>query len=437
MTLANVAIISLLAVGAPLLARASRRAAVPVIVVEILLGIAAGPHGLGWVEVDGAVDTLALLGVTFLFFLAGLDVDLGKIRGTVLQRSLVGYALGLAIALGLSFALSAAGLLDAPVLVAIALSATGLGLVVPILRNGGLAGTPDGVQVIALASVAEFAAVVLLALVFGSGSSPVVTVLLLAALATVAVVVTLLGARLRRARRVTAVVDGLSGGTVQLRVRLSVALVIGFAALAQLGGLEVVLGAFFAGGILNVLDTSMSDPVFRAQLDGLGLRLPHPAVLRHQRSPPRLLGAVPVAGRAAPGPPARRHPADLSRRARARPARGRHGRSSGRDGSALRHVVALHRDRGTARRLERPPRRLDGRGDDDRRTPRRAAVPRDRRLPAAQVVTGGGSRSGGAARLQGDPAHRPGSAPCRRRPPSTRTTCPSTRRSCTSARPSS
>ncbi|MEZ0448874.1 cation:proton antiporter [Cellulomonas sp. ICMP 17802] len=270
MTLTNVALISLLAVGAPVLARAFRRAAVPVIVIEILLGIAAGPRGLGWVEVDGAVGVLALLGVTFLFFLAGLDVDLGKIRGALLGRSLAAYALGLAIAFGLALALSAAGLLDAPALVAIALSATGLGLVVPILRNAGLARTPDGVQVIALASVAEFAAVVVLALAFSSGSTPVGTVILLVSLAALAVLVTLLGERLRRFRRVTTAIDALSGGTVQLRVRLSVALVIGFAALAQLGGLEVVLGAFLAGGILNVLDGSMSDPVFRAQLDGLG-----------------------------------------------------------------------------------------------------------------------------------------------------------------------
>ena len=68
----------------------------------------------------------------------------------------------------------------------------------------------------------------------------------------------------------TALVDRLSGGTTQLRVRLSVALVVGFAALAQRLGLEVVLGAFFAGGILNVLDHGMRDREFRGRLDGIG-----------------------------------------------------------------------------------------------------------------------------------------------------------------------
>ena len=270
MTLANTAIISLLAIAAPLLAHLGRRAAVPVIVLELLLGLAAGPHGLGWLEVDGAVNTLALLGVSFLFFLAGLEVDLQQIRGQLLAHSLLGYTMGLVIALAASFALRTAGLLHSPVLVAIAFSATGLGLVVPILRNASLIATPNGSQIIAFASVAEFAAVVLLALAFSTGNSPLGSVVLLTALAVVAVVVTLLGRRLSRSLNVTALIDGLSGGTVQLRVRLSVALVICFAALAQLGGLEVVLGAFFAGGILNVLDDSMHDPLFRARLDGLG-----------------------------------------------------------------------------------------------------------------------------------------------------------------------
>ena len=72
------------------------------------------------------------------------------------------------------------------------------------------------------------------------------------------------------ASAVTTLIDRLSNGTTQLRVRLSVALVVGFAALAQHLGLEVVLGAFFAGGTLNVLDHGMRDREFRGRLDGIG-----------------------------------------------------------------------------------------------------------------------------------------------------------------------
>ncbi len=133
--------------------------------------------------------------------------------------------------------------------------------------------TADGAQIIAFASVAEFAAVVLLALTFSSGSGPLGSLILLAAWPSSRWSSPCSASRSAAPSASRPSIDGLSGGTVQLRVRLSVALVICFAALAQLGGLEVVLGAFFAGGILNVLDESMSDPLFRARLDGLGYGL--------------------------------------------------------------------------------------------------------------------------------------------------------------------
>lgn len=273
MNLTNAAVISLLAIVAPLVTRALRKGNVPVIVVELLLGLAFGPYLIGWLNVDGAVRTLSLLGLTFLFFLAGLEVDLQQIRGLVLVRALSGYGIGLAIAYALCAGLAAAGLLQAPMLVAIAFSATGLGLVVPILTDAHLLRTPPGANLIASASVAEFSAVLLLTITFSTGGSPARSVAALTALAALAIGITFIGRRLGQSSRITRIIDVLSGGTVQLRVRLSVALVISFAALAQVGGLEVVLGAFFAGGVLNMVDSSMRDPSFRARLDGLGYGL--------------------------------------------------------------------------------------------------------------------------------------------------------------------
>lgn len=271
MTLVHVAVVAVLAAATPLLGRLIPRGVVPVIVLEILLGVLVGPACLGWVPLDAALDTLALLGVAFLFFLAGLEVDLRSLRGPLLARATLAFAVGLAVALGCTAALGRAGLVQAPWLVAVAFSATGLGLVIPILRTAGLVHTERGRVLVAGASVAEFAAVVVLALSAGAESSQLTSVVLLALLAAAAVAVTVLGRRLGRVRPVTGAVGTLSGGTAQLRVRLSVALVIVFAALAQVAGLEVVLGAFFAGGILNVLDgDAMADPALRQRLDGIG-----------------------------------------------------------------------------------------------------------------------------------------------------------------------
>lgn len=269
MTLVHVAVVALLAAASPLLGRLVPRGLVPVVVLEILLGVVAGPTVLRWFTLDPALDTLALLGVAFLFFLAGLEVDLGALRGSLLARGVLAYAVGLAVAFGCAAVLARAGLVEAPWLVGVAFSATGLGLVIPILGNAALLHTGRGRVLVAGASVAEFAAVVVLAL--SAGAESVTSLVLLTLLAVAAVAVTVAGRRLGAIRPLGGAVDRLSGGTAQLRVRLSVALVVVFAALAQAAGLEVVLGAFFAGGILNVLDgDAMRDPALRDRLDGIG-----------------------------------------------------------------------------------------------------------------------------------------------------------------------
>ena len=270
MSLLNVAVVAIVAAIAPALSRSVPRGLAPGVVVEILAGLVLGPHVLGWISVDAPSDTLAALGLAFLFFLAGLEIDLGVIRGALLLRSMAAYVAGLGLALAMAAILNSWGLVRAPALVAVALSATGLGLVIPLLRDARLLQTPAGRLVAAAASVAEFSAVVVLALGFGEGHSPGVSVALLGSLVILTVVVTAAGRRLGARGAVTALVDRLSGGASQLRVRLSVALVVGFAALAQRLDLEVVLGAFFAGGILNVLDHGMRDREFRGRLDGIG-----------------------------------------------------------------------------------------------------------------------------------------------------------------------
>ena len=73
--------------------------------------------------------------------------------------------------------------------------------------------------------------------------------------------------------------------TAQIRVRGAIVLLVGFAAIAESLGLEVILGAFIAGAILTLLDRdeAMTHPQFRAQARGDRLRLLHPRLLRDQR----------------------------------------------------------------------------------------------------------------------------------------------------------
>ena len=65
-----------IAAAAPVIAEATRHIGVPIVVVEILLGVAIGPQGLGWATPQGAISFLAISGLAFLLYLAGLEIDL-------------------------------------------------------------------------------------------------------------------------------------------------------------------------------------------------------------------------------------------------------------------------------------------------------------------------------------------------------------------------
>src|SRR5918998_5165732 len=98
MSFANLLIVSAVAFGAPLVVRAIPVVRVPSPVLEIVVGIVLGPSVLGWVAVDAPVEVLALIGLAFLLFLAGLEIDVHRLRGRPLQLAAAGFLLSFAIA---------------------------------------------------------------------------------------------------------------------------------------------------------------------------------------------------------------------------------------------------------------------------------------------------------------------------------------------------
>jgi Kef-type K+ transport system membrane component KefB len=59
-------------------------------VLEIVLGIVIGPEVLGWVSIDTPIQVLSLLGLAFLLFLAGLEVEYKRFRGRLLRLTALG-----------------------------------------------------------------------------------------------------------------------------------------------------------------------------------------------------------------------------------------------------------------------------------------------------------------------------------------------------------
>ena len=268
-------LVLVLAVAAvvPLALASVPRLVLPAAVVEILAGIVLGPGVLGLVEPDQAVRTLATIGLAFLLFLAGLEIDVDRLRGSGAGLALRGLLLSLAAAALAGAVLQLSGTVADGRLLGVLLLATSLGLVVPVLRDAGLADRPVGQLVVAGASLGELAALVLLSLSFSERSrGPGAVVLLLLLLAATAALVLAGTARAAASPRVTSVVTRLSDTSAQIRVRLAVLLVVGLGALAEGLGFEAVLGAFLAGLVLRRVDPDgvMSHPHFREKLDGIG-----------------------------------------------------------------------------------------------------------------------------------------------------------------------
>jgi Kef-type K+ transport system membrane component KefB len=266
-------IVAAVAFSAPLLLGLAPALRLPAVVLELVAGIVIGPSGLGWVELDEPIEVLALIGLAFLLFLAGLEIDFERLRGRKLGVTGLGFAVSFGLALLAALALQGLGQVKTPLLVAIILVATSLGVVVPVLKDANRSSSELGQLVIAAASIADFGAVILLSLFFSREASSTTTKLVLLggfALVAAAFLVAIVGAE--HSRRLSAVLLRLQDTTAQIRVRGAFLLLLAFVALAERLGLEIILGAFLAGAVLSLVDRdrTMTHPAFRAKLEAVG-----------------------------------------------------------------------------------------------------------------------------------------------------------------------
>jgi Kef-type K+ transport system membrane component KefB len=275
----NLLIVAAAAFAAPLALGLVPTLRLPAVVLEIVLGIVLGPSVLDWARVDDSVQLMSLLGLAFLLLLAGLEVEVERFRGRLLKLTGLGFVASLGIALAYAFALHAGGLVKSPLLIAIIASATSLGIVIPVLKDAGEASTEFGQLVLAGASIADVATIVLLSLFFSEKSSGLGAKLsLLGAFVVVALAVAAVVLGAERSTRISGALLRLQDTTAQIRVRGAFALLVGFVVLAERFGLEAILGAFMAGFVLKLVDRdrAMTHTHFHQKLAeaGFGIFVP-------------------------------------------------------------------------------------------------------------------------------------------------------------------
>ena len=271
----NLLIIVAVAFVAPLLLGFFPSVKLPSVVLEIIAGIVIGPSVLGIVEVDDAVSVIALLGLAFLLFLAGLEIDFSRLRGPVLRVTALAFVVSFAIAIVVALGLKASGLIETPLLIAIILCATSLGVLIPVLKDAGEISSTFGQLIVAAGTIADFGAVILLSIFFSGEGGVGSTLLLIGSLVLLAAVVFIAVKTAERSSLLRQDLVRLQDTTAQIRVRGAVVLLVGFAAIADSLGLESILGAFMAGAILSLLDKdeAMTHPEFRRKLEAVGFGL--------------------------------------------------------------------------------------------------------------------------------------------------------------------
>ena len=236
-----------IAVAATLLAEIPIGFRLPVGVLEMVLGIVIGPYVLGLAKAEGLLLWMGgRLGLAALFFAAGIELDLERVRGRPIALAVRGWVLSLVLGLSAAAILYVLPLVHAPMMVTLALTTTTMGTILPILRDTGEIETNFGRLVLAAGAVGEFGPIVVMSLLLTGDHSEWLEVALMLAFVGMAFLAAVSALRLRPPK-VLALLTRTMHSTSQLPVSLSMLLLAFFVVLSEKFGFEHVLGAFAAG----------------------------------------------------------------------------------------------------------------------------------------------------------------------------------------------
>ncbi|MDM0113677.1 cation:proton antiporter [Variovorax sp. J22R133] len=237
-------------VVAPLLGEIPLGFAVPVVVLEVLLGIVIGPHVLGLAHFDGFIATMFTFGMATTLFMAGIELDFGSIKGRPLSLAIGGWVLSVVLGVVLVALMHSVPSVNAPLMVALALCTTGLGVLVPIFRDGGQLDTPFGRFAMAAGTLGELAPIVAMSLLLSRQYSGLQEAGFMLIFLCIIVAATIVGIR-ARPPKLLAMFGRHMHRSTQMPVRVSLLILAALLLIASKFGFESIIGAFAAGMVLG------------------------------------------------------------------------------------------------------------------------------------------------------------------------------------------
>ena len=255
---------------APLLSWGVPRRMLPETVLLILGGVVIGPGALGIAHIGRDIGFLRELGVAFLFLMAGYEIDVNELRGTGGRHAMIAWGGSLVLAFA---TVAAVGVTGGPlsangIAIAIAMTSTAIGTILPILRERDLLPTAVGAAILNHGAVGEVGPIILMALLLGTRSTWQSLVILLAFLTITLLIVRFTDRVQRAGRRLVEAIHLGGSTTAQTTIRVTILLLVGLCTLAEVFELDVVLGAFAAGFILRYAVPD-GDRQLEEKLDGL------------------------------------------------------------------------------------------------------------------------------------------------------------------------
>ncbi|HEX3292145.1 MAG TPA: cation:proton antiporter [Solirubrobacterales bacterium] len=248
----------------------SPRVTIPVVVIELLLGIIIGPQGFDLAQLDPTTSLLGDLGLGMLFFFAGYEIDFERIKGRPLELAGVGWAVSLALAYGIGGVLAAMGVILSFLYTGSAMATTAIGTLIPILTDAGEMRTRFGTYLLGAGAIGEFGPILLVTLILSTGH-PLHEAVILVLFIALAVITGILA--VRSAWMGWPLVEKTFETSSQLAVRLAVVLVFALVALAAQLGLDLLLGGFVAGMITRIALRGREVTVFDSKLNAVGYGL--------------------------------------------------------------------------------------------------------------------------------------------------------------------
>lgn len=266
--LISLAIIALVAAVCPIIAKLVPRNLVPETVLLLIVGALLGPHAMHAIALNNSVSLLSDLGLAFLFLLAGYEINPKSLTGKQGRRGLATWVISFAIAFAVMYFVptKSKNHFEA-IAMAIVLTTTALGTLIPILKERELSGTQVGKSVLEYGTWGELCPVLAMTVLLSSRAEwKSMTILL--AFTLICVVAAVVPARAKKAgHRMFAFLTENAEGTSQTMMRVTVLLLVGLVALSAVLDLDIVLGAFAAGFVLRYIIPE-GDHVLEKKLDG-------------------------------------------------------------------------------------------------------------------------------------------------------------------------